>query len=478
MADPKKPNWFDANKYALMGLGTGMLSQATGYNPTMAKGLAAGGQGWMQGAQMQSNMDYRAQQMAYQQQQAELAKAKAVMAQKQADAIEAQAKKFDEMGDHQSAAALRAGDTSVIKPKMTGSPQAMTLPDGRVIMVQTDVYGSPRALPFGPFKPGTVDLGNQVITANLAQPGASYKKGMAPGEAERLAIARSNMYLNAMNKQMPKYTPVLGVDPQTGQQVTQFVDMNALNRGASVSQATLPGGGMPREPLKPLPTQAQAALGSGLMNLDAMSKIDPKKLEKYTGPGAVFGTLGAWAGNKDAADLYTKLDTMRANVQALVRGIPSNFDQLIFQALAPGKWVPGGINKSRMESFRDMNKTAVQEAMAYYMGQGYKVPKPVLDKAKDLGVDVGAIRPWTEDYGDPLKKTGQLVSKYYGSTPPTTGGAAGAPMGAPPMGTPPMGASPQPTAAIPRVTSPDDLKNVPIGGHFIDPNGVERVRNR
>lgn len=153
-----------------------------------------------------------------------------------------------------------------------------------------------------------------------------------------------------------------------------------------------------------LPPKAQEDLTfgfQGLEQLDMMEKaID--KASRVTGP---LEKLTVWtgAGSKEATDFVTARKNYRLSVQAMIKGIPSNFDVEIATDVIPDLDVSNKEAKSLLEYQKKVTKHIVKSVLAYYMGTNKIIPDYVKNQARKHGIDINRVKEW-DGQSDPILK--------------------------------------------------------------------------
>lgn len=213
---------------------------------------------------------------------------------------------------------------------------------------------------------------------------------------------------------------VATVDPVTN----LFGGQTAMTAGA----AAAPGGTMPTDmaapsapaaapagPVAPVPkvttiqgpkpqTMPDAALErvrGGVASLDQLNTM-----EKNLGvSGIVFGDLAKGAGalglNQQANDFETARSNFRMSAQALIKGIPSDYDVQALMETIPDIGASEQTNRSRLKMARQITTDLLVGTLAYYKAQNFGIPEVYVERARQLGVNIDSIKPW-DGKGDPL----------------------------------------------------------------------------
>jgi hypothetical protein len=90
---------------------------------------------------------------------------------------------------------------------------------------------------------------------------------------------------------------------------------------------------------------------------------------------------------------------MRADIQSIIKGIPSNYDAGIFEAMIPD---PGGFKSERfynaqLDVLEDSTRELVKLTIEFHKGTQKPIPKSVLDAAFMSGIRVDDLAPMDSD---------------------------------------------------------------------------------
>lgn len=170
---------------------------------------------------------------------------------------------------------------------------------------------------------------------------------------------------------------------------------------------------------KPLPSEAQDSLSQAFDAFDALDVMKKNMSETGVITGRVSQAQAALGFNQPAIDFDTGRNNMKLAAQALIKGIPSNFDVQTMVNTLPALGLPESVNKSREDFSRKLLKNLVKRTVAYYKGTGHNIPPGILKEAQKRGIDIGATKPW-DGQGDPLEgvaeesKDANYFKKKYG----------------------------------------------------------------
>lgn len=121
--------------------------------------------------------------------------------------------------------------------------------------------------------------------------------------------------------------------------------------------------------------------------VDKDGRINPKAVLQYA--GGVIGTndaSNAWNAN------YNQL---RANVQSLIKGTPSNRDAQIFEATIPQFFDPYNVKIAKLDALDAVNKSLVTLTIQEHQATKQALPQEILAQAQQLGIDVGGLPSMT-----------------------------------------------------------------------------------
>jgi hypothetical protein len=209
----------------------------------------------------------------------------------------------------------------------------------------------------------------------------------------------------------PRWNPVRsvqGVDPETGLPITQILD---TSRGGIGGVDAPTGITVQKSAFKPLPKDAQEGLSQALDAFKALEMMESGISES----GRVEGLLSkgqAMVGmNQKAIEFETARANMKLAAQALIKGIPSNFDVETVINTLPDLGLPETVNRSRIDFSRELLENMVRRTVAFYKGTGHKIPGLVLREAHRYGVPLSDVSAWSGTPGDddPFGDLGQVV---------------------------------------------------------------------
>lgn len=176
----------------------------------------------------------------------------------------------------------------------------------------------------------------------------------------------------------------------------------------------LPGGGqlLPKIP-EAIPESSRENVFGGLRVLDNLDIMEKNMSES----GRIQGLKGeaeAFFGTNDKAIAFKEAENRnRADVQATIKGVPSNFDANLFARQSPALMLPEATNKARLEAQRRNTTELLRNTVAYWKSRNQHIPQETLNALRKRGIDPDTIGPW-DGQGDPLAR-GEL-SKFSPSS--------------------------------------------------------------
>jgi len=190
----------------------------------------------------------------------------------------------------------------------------------------------------------------------------------------------------------PPVYPYTVIDPVTGQPIQRVITKPQVAGLAAGGSANLG----PSSPLKPLPSETQDNLVQGINSLKALRTMragfgESGRLKGLLSKGQVF--IGE---NQKAIDFQTAKDNFKLSAQAMIKGIPSNFDVQTVLNTIPDLGLSPEVNKSRADFVDDVFKDLLKRAVGFYKGKGYDIPSEIITTATRLGVDFKSIKPIAE----------------------------------------------------------------------------------
>lgn len=187
------------------------------------------------------------------------------------------------------------------------------------------------------------------------------------------------------------------VESASGSVTTEFIPASTAAGGAT----------FPKSPEKPLPETIREDVAGITNYIDLLTTMD--KLGPETG-GRVKGWI-TWGknflgiGSTDEAAIQAAGDQMRANVQLLIKGVPSQKDQEIFERTVPMQFDSDTMRDEKIRLQRKILSNMVRNIVGWYKGVGKQIPYELYASADKLGISVSDAPAY-----DPSKNDGYFLS--------------------------------------------------------------------
>ena len=109
------------------------------------------------------------------------------------------------------------------------------------------------------------------------------------------------------------------------------------------------------------------------------------------------GSLGF--GPQEVVDASAVEDKMAADIQSIIKGIPSNYDASVFEKMIPrlGALKDARVYEAKLDLLETTAKEMVELTIGFHMGTEREVPRVILDAARALGVNVNEVDAWSEE---------------------------------------------------------------------------------
>lgn len=176
--------------------------------------------------------------------------------------------------------------------------------------------------------------------------------------------------------------------------VNQPAQGGRLQSGPEARPGVIPGT-QPRP--KILPSETQQEFQQVAISTDAM-----KMLEEGIGQtGPIIGWsrrefAKKFGGNQAILNFDTGYNNLRLGAQALIKGIPSNFDVQTVLDTLPAIDLDPQANQTRLAFTKNAFRNLMAIKIGYYKGLNYQIPESVLSLAGKMGIDANSIGTLTE----------------------------------------------------------------------------------
>lgn len=206
----------------------------------------------------------------------------------------------------------------------------------------------------------------------------------------------------------PNAPPVPG--PQIGTGSRQPVQPPSAASGASPQTGTPASGPKSLGPGKAVSRDVLETLSQAQQAARALKDIEKGIGETGVIEGRISKGQAALGFNKKAIDFETARNNLKLAAQAMIKGIPSNFDvQTVIDTL-PDLTQAESVNRSRAKFTRQSLKDLTEGTIGYYKTLGFAIPEFAEDFARGLGVDPAKVQPW-DGKSDPFAKLIQRQTK-------------------------------------------------------------------
>lgn len=163
---------------------------------------------------------------------------------------------------------------------------------------------------------------------------------------------------------------------------------------------------------KPMPPQAQDAISQGFLALDNLSVLEKNVGESGRLKGLMSEAQVFFGANQEAIDFKTAQAQMKLQAQALIKGIPSNFDVKTLIETLPDLTQPENVNRSRINASNKAFKQLLADTISYYKYTGTRIPENIVAAAEKRGINVKSV-PSYKGEGDPFQKSQEAVESAY-----------------------------------------------------------------
>ena len=268
-----------------------------------------------------------------------------------------------------------------------------------------------------PVKPGARQRIMQALTS------ARTSGLMSEGQPSVVTAAPQNALEEALKPvdRMESEQRLVGAQARLDEGLGQFAGQTGDGQGLvfnprtnTIGKIAIPGGVVNPKVNQPLPPAAQENITAALDAWRSLNIMESANSESGIISGR-FSQLGSYLGmNEKAQRFQASRNQFKLSAQALIKGIPSNFDVMTLIETLPDLAQDPTTNTARIENARASIRTLVQNVLAFYKGTGKIIPPEVLAQIKMFGIDEASVPPWNGQ-GDPL--TNQPGGHSGGLTP-------------------------------------------------------------
>ena len=149
-------------------------------------------------------------------------------------------------------------------------------------------------------------------------------------------------------------------------------------------------------PTKVLPQEFRENMRGGFNSLRFLKEMTPLVMQKGIGPIKGLQTMGKVKTGVKDTDAMRKFDVARKNyklaAQALIKGIPSNFDVQTVIDTFPDYFDTPELAKEKINLLNDIVRAMIKDNIAYFKGTAHVIPDEMIAEAESWGIDVQAIK--------------------------------------------------------------------------------------
>ncbi len=163
--------------------------------------------------------------------------------------------------------------------------------------------------------------------------------------------------------------------------------------GVELSQDVLAG-------FKPPPVNTQESLIAGISMMSGLQTLENVSDQTGLLEGPARALAARFGLEKEGfIDAVAVADKMRADIQSLIKGIPSNYDAQIFEKLIPDprKAESTPLYKARVRLLRDETSRMLEMIVGFHKGTDKAIPEEVIQAARAVGVDIAGVESMTEE---------------------------------------------------------------------------------
>ena len=179
---------------------------------------------------------------------------------------------------------------------------------------------------------------------------------------------------------------------ENGQPITRFIEFERGKAGAPGRPVQELGTGT-KAPPKPLSSSELEGINQVRTGIRALGMME--NLVKRGGTGRIKGLQSraeSWLGtDKDAVDFRVAKDQLRLGAQAIVPGIPSNFDVELVMNTQPSEFDPKPLANAKINFLRSSFKDMIETKIAFFKGTNTQLPPDLYAIGEQLGISVDKV---------------------------------------------------------------------------------------
>lgn len=104
------------------------------------------------------------------------------------------------------------------------------------------------------------------------------------------------------------------------------------------------------------------------------------------------GKAAVGLGDADFMDFQAATDNYRVAAQAIIKGIPSNFDVQTFSRTLPDPTIPENVNQVRLKFHEEAFKNMLAAKLGFYKGTRFQIPPNIIQLAAKYGINPDGVR--------------------------------------------------------------------------------------
>ncbi len=161
-------------------------------------------------------------------------------------------------------------------------------------------------------------------------------------------------------------------------------------KSGQLTEVPYPGGKAPvQKNAEPLPVAVMTGFIGALDSLDILNTLRetvPAAVGGLPGYGEARAFVKSKLGNEDVQRFQSALFQLKANVQSIIKGIPSNFDVQTFQRTMASEGLTEKEANSRIDIQEQLLKNVILANLSNYAGMNVEIPKELLQRAAKYGL--------------------------------------------------------------------------------------------
>jgi hypothetical protein len=167
---------------------------------------------------------------------------------------------------------------------------------------------------------------------------------------------------------------------------------------------------------RPVPPGVQENIISQISMLGSLGAM--REAIPYAGVDGVFptgfwnkfaGTLGF--GDDVVIDAVAVEQKMAADIQSIIKGIPSNYDASVFEKMIPrlGAVKSRRVYEAKIDLLENHTRSALELTIGFYKGTNQEVPQQIVAAAAAVGVDTRGVEAWS---GDQIERKDEIFKAH------------------------------------------------------------------